>query len=327
MDAVLIIVGLALAIAGAHLLIGGGVSIAQRLGIPTIIIGSTVVAFGTSMPELTVNMHAAAHGNTELALGNIIGSNVFNICLIIGVSALITPLVIDRHAAMKDLPMCLLSAVMIGVCGNELYLDHINYHELMLSHGIIFLSFFAIFAYYTYLAAVAGIKEDKPADTGEDTPKRDAEETHSLGRAIVYVVLGLVALAYGGDRVVVGTAGLAKTAGISDRIIGLLIVGPGTSLPELLASVVAARKKQSDMVIGNILGSNIFNVFFTLGLTACILPVPLDLALNYAVIANIAVSLFLVLFVCVARRKPIGRVMGVILLVIYGVYIAHMLGH
>ena len=327
MDILFVILGLAFAVYGAQLLVDGGSAVAKRFNIPTLVIGSTVVAFGTSMPEFTVNMHSALGGNTDLALGNILGSNLFNICVIFGIVCLITPLAVKKDAASKDFPMCLIAAIMVGAAGNQLYLDKINFHELMLSSGITFMCFFAIFMFYIYKEAASGASHQHAAAAGSSGSTKETGEMKTLSplKSIVFIVLGLSGLVFGGEFIVDGATGLAKNFGLSERVIGLLIVGPGTSFPELIASIVAARKGSADMVVGNVLGSNIFNIFFTLGATAIIHPVPLDLALNIAVLFNIAVTLLLVIYVWFSRQKQLGRGIGVFLLLSYVGYIIHAL--
>jgi cation:H+ antiporter len=266
-------------------------------------------------------------GKTDLAMGNILGSNLFNICIVLGIVCLISPLAIKKDSASKDFPMCLIAAIMVGVAGNQLYLDKIKFHELMLSDGIVFLLFFAIFMYYIYNEAASGAAHQHAAGAGSSgsTEETGKQKTISPLKSIVYIVLGLAGLVFGGEFIVDGATGLAKNFGISERVIGLLIVGPGTSFPELIASIVAARKGSADMVVGNVLGSNIFNIFFTLGATAIIHPVPLDLALNIAVLFNIAVTLLLVIYVWFSRQKQMGRGIGVFLLLSYVGYIIHAL--
>jgi cation:H+ antiporter len=325
MDILFVILGLVFAVYGAQLLVDGGSAVARRFNIPTLVIGSTVVAFGTSMPEFTVNMHSALSGKTDLAMGNILGSNLFNICMIFGIVCLITPLAIKKDAASKDFPMCLIAAVMVGVAGNQLYLDKIKFHELMLSDGITFLCFFAIFMFYIYREAAVGASHHHVAAGAAGTEDVTQKKTISPLKSIVFIVLGLVGLVFGGEFIVDGATGLAKNFGLSQRVIGLLIVGPGTSFPELIASIVAARKGSADMVVGNVLGSNIFNIFFTLGVTAIIHPVPLDLALNLAVLVNIAVTFLLVIYAWFFSQKPMGRGMGVFLLLSYIGYIIYAL--
>ena len=312
MDIFTLLLGIAFAVYGAQLLVDGGVAIATRFGIPTLVIGSTVVAFGTSMPEFTVNIQSALAGKTDLALGNILGSNLFNIAAIIGIVALITPLAVSSDSRRKDFPMCVIGALMIGIAGNQLYLDGIQYHELMFSDGLTFLLFFYIFMRYVYTEAAAGASDHHRAKA--KTESGDGGAGLSMGRAGLYVLLGLVGLVFGGEFIVDGATGIARSFGLSERVIGLAIVGPGTSVPELVASIVAALKKQVDMVIGNVLGSNILNVFFTLGATALIAPVPLDLSLNTVVLINIGITAALTAYVRFSDRS-IGRPVGLLLVV------------
>ncbi len=221
--------------------------------------------------------------------------------------------------------MCLIAAVMVGVAGNQLYLDKIKFHELMLSDGITFLCFFAIFMFYIYREAAVGASHHHVAAGAAGTEDVTQKKTISPLKSIVFIVLGLVGLVFGGEFIVDGATGLAKNFGLSERVIGLLIVGPGTSFPELIASIVAARKGSADMVVGNVLGSNIFNIFFTLGATAILHPVPLDLALNLAVLVNIAVTFLLVIYAWFFSQKPMGRGIGVLLLLSYVGYIIYAL--
>jgi cation:H+ antiporter len=325
MDILWLLIGVVLALVGAQLLVNGGVALAGRFGIPTLVVGAVIVGFGTSTPELTVNIASALGGNTDLALGNILGSNMFNICMVVGIVALITPMAISKDSQGKDLPMCLMSALMIGLAGNQLYLDKINYHEIMLSGGLTFLLLFCIYMRYVWAEASAGKGHHEQAKAKIDDGGGDGKQM-SPARSIIYIALGLTALVAGGEFIVDGASGVARSFGMSERVIGLVIVGPGTSVPELVASIVAALKKQADMVIGNVLGSNIFNVFFTLGVTAIIRPIPLDLALNSVVLFNIGVSLFLVLFAWFWPKKQFGRVVGALLLVVYAAYIVQAIG-
>ncbi|MGI9275145.1 MAG: calcium/sodium antiporter [Endozoicomonas sp.] len=311
MDGLIMMAGLALAVFGAHILVDGSVVLARTLRIPPLVVGATVVGFGTSMPEFTVNFHSALNGNTDLAIGNILGSNIFNICIIIGVCCLVRPLAVDSQSAGKHLPMCLISAALVGVCGNELYFDGINYHELMVSDGIVFLIFFAIVLYYI----IADARADR------SSPEQMVNGSGMLVMALPKIIAGLALLAWGGDLIVEGAEDLAKSYGMPDRLIGLWIVGPGTSLPELIASLVAVFKRQTGMVIGNVLGSNLFNVFFTLGLTSLIMPVPLDLELNRAVLMNVGVTLVLGILVWGLRKRLLSRGVGVFLILVYPGYL------
>jgi cation:H+ antiporter len=193
----LLLLGIGFAVFGAHFLVDGGSAIAKRFNIPTLVIGSTIVAFGTSMPEFTVNITSALNGNTGLAMGNILGSNLFNICAVVGIVCLITPIVVEKDSASKDLPMCLISAAIIGLCGNQIYFDHINYHELFLSDGIVFLFFFGIFMRYVYSeASSASSHQDKAAISGL-TQSDTGGHPHAMAKAIGFVVIGLLGLVFG----------------------------------------------------------------------------------------------------------------------------------
>lgn len=320
MDSLLLLLGVIFALVGAQFLVNGGVAIATRFGIPTLVVGAVIIGFGTSTPELTVNVASALSGNTDLALGNILGSNMFNLCVIIGVVALFSPITISRVSQQKDLPMCLISALMIGLAGNQLYLDRINYHEIMLSGGLTFLLFFYIYMKYVWAEAASG-KAHHAAAEERITEDESAVKTLSTTRSLLYIVIGLAALVAGGECIVDGATGMARSFGMSERVIGLVIVGPGTSIPELVASIVAARKKQADMVIGNVLGSNIFNVFFTLGVTSLIRPIPLDLSLNIVIVINISITLLLTLYARFGRSKQFGPVIGFLLITAYVAYI------
>ena len=320
MDSLLLLLGIVFALAGAQFLVNGGVAFATRFGIPTLVVGAIIVGFGTSTPELTVNVASALSGNTDLALGNILGSNMFNICMVLGIVAIFSPIALSRVTRQKDLPMCLIASLMIGLVGNQLYLDKINYHEIMLSGGLTFMLFFYIYLKYVWAEATAGKAHHTEADALTAANDSDARQMSTL-RSILYIVIGLIALVAGGEFIVEGATGLARNFGMTERVIGLVIVGPGTSVPELVASIVAARKKQADMVIGNVLGSNIFNIFFTLGVTSIIRPVPLDLSLNIVVVINIVITLLLTLYARFARRKQFGPIIGTLLITAYIAYI------
>jgi cation:H+ antiporter len=316
MTVLLLIAGIAIAVVAADLLIDGGVALARRWGIPSLVVGAIVVGFGTSMPELIVNVSAALKGSTDLAMGNILGSNLFNLCVVMAVAALVRPLVVSGDSRAKDLPMCLLATALIGVCGNQLYWDGIKYHELMPSHGIIMLMFFGIYLYYTLGETQAGAEHKKPTQ-GRHHAKTVVEDGPPVWRAGLFLVLGLAGLLVGGEMIVDNATAIASSFGISERLIGLLIVGPGTSVPELFASVAAALKKQSDMVVGNVLGSCIFNILFTMGITSLILPVPMDQELNQIVLFTLAVIAVISAVVWFGRSHAIGRVLATGLLAVY----------
>ncbi len=221
--------------------------------------------------------------------------------------------------------MALIAAAVVGISGNQIYFDQVRYHELFMSDGLIMLFFFAIFMRYVYGEAAAASAHRGKAVKHGVTRKADSEEAHALLKSICYVIIGLAGLVIGGEIIVDGASGIAKGLGMSERVIGLAIVGPGTSFPELIASIAAARRGDVGMVLGNVLGSNIFNIFFTLGATAVIMPIPLDLELNTAIVVHVAATALLVGFVTVAGKRRLGRVMGGLLVAIYLAYMAYSL--
>jgi cation:H+ antiporter len=326
MDILTLLAGLVAAVYGAQFLVDGGSAIARRYNIPTIVIGSTIVAFGTSMPEFTVNINSAINGNADLALGNILGSNLFNIAAIVGIVCLLAPIKVGEDSVAKDLPMCLIAAMVVGIAGNELFFDKINYHQIFASDGLIFLFFLAIFMRYVYAeASASAAHHQNVAQTSGMSGEGADAAPHAMGKSVLYVIIGLVGLVAGGEFIVDGATGIARSLGLEERVIGLVIVGPGTSFPELIASIAAARRKDVGMVMGNVLGSNIINVFFTLGVTALIIPIPMDLALNTIVMVNIGVTALILAVVLMRKDRTLGRGMGALLLLIYLAYIVYSL--
>lgn len=298
---------------GADWLVDGGSSLAARFNIPTLVIGLTIVAFGTSMPELVVNMFAATGGSTDIALGNIIGSNIFNILAILGVSALVKPIVAKSTTTWIEVPLVLVAALAVSILASDVLFNGASLGQEVLSRGdgLILLVFFAVFLGYTLNLALSG-------DFEEGLTIRD----WSRAKAAFFVVAGLVLLVIGGKIIVDSAVQIAQSFGISERIIGLTIVSIGTSLPELATSVVAARKGNADIALGNIVGSNIFNIFFILGLTAVITPVPVPAASHLDIGINVLVTLLLMAFILYPRGRTISRPEGGILLGLYVLYTA-----
>ncbi len=318
-QASILIVAILLAVFSAKILVTGAISIAKRFAIPEFIIGAFIIGFGTSLPEFAVNIQAALDGNTDLAIANILGSNLFNTCVTLGLLGLSGQLVINNNVKIKDAPYNLIAALMIAVCGNQLFLDHINYHQIMLSHALIFICFFCIYVYYTLLEVKQGAPHKQPLHKPHHQAMQSDDAMHTL-KSFGYVIAGLVGLVLGGELIVSSAEKIAQLLGLSNRLIGLLIVGPGTSMPELIASLVALRTKSTALILGNIIGSNIFNVFFTLGITATIQPVPLDFSLNQAVLFNVLAAALLTITFWLVPKEKISRVTAVLLLLIYSVY-------
>ena len=312
---ILFVVGFVLLISGANLLVEGSASIAKKLNISSIVIGLTIVAFGTSAPELIVNIFASVQGNTEIAIGNILGSNIVNILLILGVSSIIYPLATKENTVWKEIPLSLLAAILLGVMVNDLLIDGGTFSGLTRIDGIVFIAFFIIFLYYTF-----GISKV----SGENTDLEIKEMNYM--KSSLYIVGGLLGLVFGGKWIVDGAIKIAEGFNVSQSLIGLTVVAIGTSLPELATSAVAAYKKQSDIAIGNVVGSNIFNIFWILGLSAVINPLPFSKDSVIDIIMTIVASLILFLIMFIGKKHTVERWQGVIMILIYIGYVAYLIG-
>jgi cation:H+ antiporter len=311
-----IIVGVGLVVLGANWLVDGASSFAKKFNIPDIVIGLTIVAFGTSAPELTVNLFSAFSGNTDIAIGNILGSNIFNVFIILGIAAVIYPVSVHSNTVWKEIPLSLLAAVVVGFTANDVFFDGGDKNILTRIDGLIMLSFFVIFMYYIVLVAKQG------NDGAEDEIQI---KQLSMGVSVLYILIGLVALVGGGKLLVDGAVSFAQNLGMSEAVIGLTIVAAGTSMPELATSAVAAYKKNSDIAIGNVVGSNIFNIFFILGLTATISPLPFRAAANVDILMTIFASIVMFSFTLLGAGRKISRPEGVILMIIYVGYVTYLL--
>lgn len=299
---------------GANLLVDNASSLAKRLNIPPIVIGLTIVGFGTSAPELVVNLFAAINNDADLVLGNVLGSNIFNVLGILGMSAVIFPIVVKRNTTWLEIPLCLLSAVAVIVLANDAVLDKSDSSVLGRIDGLVLLMLFSIFLVYNINLAV------KEGFEGE----MQIRERPTLIASLL-ILAGLLLLVAGGRLIVFSAVKVATYIGLSERVIALTIVSIGTSLPEVATSIVAARKKNTDIAIGNIVGSNIFNVFFILGLSAVINPVRIGPMSNYDMLFNIFASLLLFIFIFTGKGRKLNRLEGIILVVLYIVYIAFLL--
>lgn len=310
----LLIAGFAPLIYGANILVDSASSLAKRYNIPNIGIGLTIVAFGTSAPELVVNVLSAAKGSTDLALGNIVGSNIFNIAAILGISAIIFPVASKSNTTWIEIPLALLAALLVFVLCNDMLIDKTQSSFIGRIDGIVLLMFFIIFLAYNYQMIHKG------NFSGELTVKQ-----MSVGKSIWLIIAGLALLVIGGQLIVRSATHVASMWGMSERLIGLTIVSVGTSLPELATSIVAATKKNTDIAIGNIVGSNIFNVFFILGLTAIVRPVPFQQAAQIDLLMNITLSFLLFIFIFTGKGRRIGRIEGVLFVCIYVAYLLYLI--
>ena len=272
MNILFLIGGLILILLGANGLTDGAASVAKRFRIPSIVIGLTIVAFGTSAPELTVSVSSALKGSADIAIGNVVGSNIFNTLMIVGCTALFAPIVITRNTLRKEIPLCILSSLVLLICANDIFLDHATENILNRVDGLLLLCFFAIFMGYTFaIASPQSSPTPEPAGHEHTAPEEEIKLL-SWWKSILYIIGGLAALIYGGQLFVNGATGIARSMGVSESIIGLTLVAGGTSLPELATSIVAALKKNPEMAIGNVIGSNLFNIFFVLGAAPVSLP-------------------------------------------------------
>ncbi len=313
-EILLLITGLIVLILGAHWLVEGASSVAARLGISAFTIGLTVVAFGTSMPEFVVNILASYSGNSGLAIGNIVGSNTINILLIVGIAALIKPVNVKSTTVRIEIPFTLLAAIILLVLTNDVIIDKGSEPILTRSDGITLLLFFSIFLYYTFLSA----KTDISAPVSSVKVRK--------GYLSVLMVLGgIIGLYIGGKLIVDSATIIARALGVSDSLIGLTIVAIGTSLPELVTSVVAAYKGNSDIAIGNILGSNIFNIFMVLGFSSLIMPIPLYAGFNVDILVTCLASLLLFTFALAGPGQKIDRKEGALFVTIYLAYMAYLI--
>ncbi len=306
--------GFVLLIYGASLLVNSASSLAKSFNTPDIVIGLTIVAFGTSAPELIVNIFAAIDQNSAIALGNVAGSNLFNIMVILGASAVATPLLVKSNTTWIEIPLCLLSALVLLVMASDSFTDPGASSVITRADGIILLFFFLIFLAYNLQLAMKG-------DASEDVKVIPMGKLKSS----ILLLAGLALLVAGGRLIVVSAVDIAQSLGVPERIIALTIISAGTSLPELATSIVAALKKNSDIAIGNIVGSNIFNVFLILGVTSVIHPVTLAKGATIDLAINVVVSILLFAFIFTGKGRRITRPEGVLFLLLYIIYITFLI--
>ncbi len=315
MEYLLLLTGFVLLIKGAEWLVTGATAIASRFGVSDLIIGLTIVSMGTSLPELIISIIASMSGSSGLATGNVLGSNIANILLILGVTALICDLPVHRNTILSELPFSLAAALLIGFLANS-SLGYEPEKELIISRGdgLIVLFFFLLFM--IYIAMIA--REDQQKKT--DSPAT-ANQSHT-GKSLLFIAAGMGSLFLGGKWVVDGAVYIAGLYGMSETFIGLTVVALGTSLPELVTSVMAALKRNTDIAVGNAIGSNIFNLLWILGVSAVIRPLPFNVASNVDILVVIASTCLIFLALIIGRRMVIKRVEGIVFLLSYLGYLA-----
>lgn len=323
-EMLLIIPGVYLLMKGADYFVDSASSLSKKLKVSPIVIGLTVVAFGTSAPELSVNILAALNNNTDIAFGNIIGSNIANILLILGVSASLSKLSVHSNTVWKEIPFSLLAAILVLFFSLQTFLDNrnlqINFNqnniigEITLTHGLVLLSMFIVFLYYTF-----GIAKSSKDDFKDDI------KVMPLPRSILIIVLSLIAIIMGGKFTVDSAVTMAKMFGISEALIGLTIVAVGTSLPELITSIVAAKKGETDLAIGNVIGSNIFNLFLILGITSSVKNIPVSTNGLIDILFLLVITIYTFISLIIFEKHKLGRKEGLSLIAIYIFYTIYLI--
>lgn len=311
----LLIAGLTILIFGANYMVEGASALAKRFNISNLAIGLTVVAFGTSAPELVVNTFAAAKGHSDIVFGNVLGSNNFNLFIILGIAGLITPLAVQSSTAWKEIPISLAAVAILYILVNDSFFFRNDISVLGRLDGIILIIFFCLFLFYVYKQ----LKSD-PKETEE------LIAVPALGNAkmAIFIIGGLGGLVYGGHLVVNNATAIAESLGISQKIIGLTVVAAGTSLPELATSVVAALKKNADIAVGNIVGSNIFNIFLILGVSSIMNPIDYNSNFNIDIYVLAGGTLLLLLAMFTGKYRKLDRWEAAILLVFYLGYTTYL---
>jgi len=307
----LFIVGFLFLIKGADFLVEGASSIAKKFKIAPIVIGLTVVSFGTSAPEFFINIISSYTGNTDIAVSNIIGSNIANVLFILGISALVYPLISRHNTVWKEIPFSFLAIFILTILANDSRIDGESFAILSRIDGIVLLSFFIIFLYYTFSISKA---------EGEEFVFFK-QPSISVKKSIFYIIVGVFGLFIGGKFIVDGAVFIAKILGLTSSFIGLTVIAIGTSLPELATSVVASMKKNSDIAIGNVVGSNIFNIFLILGVTAVLNPLPISESSDIDLYTAIFSSFMLFAFMFIGKKHTLERYQGGLLVFIYVLYI------
>lgn len=306
----LLALGFVLLVKGADWFVEGASRLAERFGIPQLVIGLTIVAMGTSLPEAAVSVSAALKGSAEITIGNIVGSNIMNILLILGLTAVITPVAVQKSTVRYEIPYVIIVSAVLWALGST------DDHMLRFSDGLILWGLMLF-----YLAYLLGM-----AKRGQPLPEEGAEQSDKpmpVWKMLLLIVLGGVMIVVGSDLAVDAATALALIFGMSERLIGLTIVAFGTSLPELVTSVTAAIKGKADIAVGNIVGSNIFNILFVVGTSALITPV--EYAPDFFVDSAACIASAVLLWLCVVKNKRLGRLGGAVMLVCYGGYFVYLI--
>lgn len=307
-----LVIGFILLVKGADYFVDGSSSVAKKLRIPSVVIGLTIVAFGTSAPELATSLSAAMKGVDDIAVGNVVGSNIFNTLIVLGASAAITPIAVSRSIIKRDYPLSIFAAAILAILSMDMLFGGSGM-EISRVDGLIL---FVCFGIFLYLTIRQGLKD-------RDALEEKEIQTFPLWKSILFILLGLGGIILGSAWAVDGAKVIAAELGMSDALIGLTVVAFGTSLPELVTSVVAARKGESDIAVGNVVGSNIFNIFLILGASGSILPLHIEDTYVFDMIVLVLVAV--ITYIPIAKTKKVGRGMGIAMIVAYIAYTAYLI--
>lgn len=319
-EILLIIIGFFLLIKGADLLVKAAISIAKKFGLSEMLIGLTVLAIGTSLPEIFITIISAIDGHSDLIIGNAIGSCICNFLFVIGISSLIRPVKFDRRIIKRHLPIGIASALLLLLLGNTGHLE--GTEVISRVQGIILLLCTVIYIIYS-MYEEKSIKNDKRDKEMLDEVKE--KENYPTKTIIVYFILGIIGLKFGADFVVDNAIIIASQLGLSESFIGMTIVAVGTALPEIITGIISARKNETDLLLGNVSGSNIINICLLIGIGAVISPLAFSKEFNSAILVLIAVTVFLQIITTMNKKNEIDRKNGIILIIVYFIYIVSMI--
>lgn len=310
-------VGMLALIKGADWFVGGASNIAKKFGISSLVVGLTIVAFGTSAPEASVSISSSVAGATDISTGNIVGSNIFNLLVVLGMSALFMPIVVGKSVIRRDIPVMLGSAFLLMIF--SFFFGGENANELIRLEGIIFLVFMLLYVIFTIIDEKKHAKGLTPEEVEQERMERSKI---NIWTSIIWLIVGLACVIVGGELVTYGAKNIAIELGASEALVGLTIVAVGTSLPELVTSLVAAKKKENEIALGNVIGSNIFNIMFILGAASTIAP----LGISSAVLIDIVIMcvIFVAFFILCLCKKNIGKVEGIVMISLYVIYLIYI---
>lgn len=334
MNIIILLLGFVLLVKGADIFVEGSSTIAKILKIPPLIIGLTIVAFGTSAPEAAVSITAALNGQNGMAMGNVVGSNIFNLLMVVGISGFIKTLSVDKAIISKEFPFLLLTSILLFVLTFDVSLQGTTTNILSRGDGLVLLMFFAIFMYSLLKSALSSMNNPSLEETSisfdsssigynDDILVKEKTNSKVLIKNILASVIGIILIILGGNMVVSSASNIASDFGVSDQLIGLTIVSIGTSLPEFVTSIIAAIKGESSIALGNVIGSNVFNILFVLGASATISPMSIDPVLFIDTLFMIIVTLITYLFAI--QKRDINKVESIVLVLLYIGYMAYLL--